>query len=511
MPRDEERLSFGLAALAAASWANLALLDTWRALFEPARQAAGGRIPTAEAYWTCVVIVAGAAGLGGLLAFARNRSRRSVQVVVGDLIAIAAAAVFGLTMWHVAGASVVTTTNFVTSLGPVQRAAGVIALLLAGWLALRNWRALMRTAVRGLLILSPFMAISLGRAGLAIHSADLDSLTRIVPSGGIAKALPGPRVIVVVFDELDYTHAFPGRPAGVLLPAFDQLRSHSVFATNAIAPGLHTAYSLPSYILGTPVDSFLSRSPSTTVFRTRGEHARKDISSDSTIFHDAARLGARSELLGFLLPYCRWGFARLLERCTWHPFTWGGVMEGPVGLPTSIGRQSLAMLAIGNRTAAIARAETMSSEAERAVSDTGLRLVFLHLPVPHFPPVWDARQKRYSATRLSVAAYFENLVLADLVLERLRVAAGRDTPERPTYWIITSDHAWRYGPIAGRVGGKIPFMVSSTSGEPVEINAPIETYRLRSLAVQLLEGKLKTNRDIAAWLAPPVTPTKSAR
>jgi hypothetical protein len=511
MPRSDERLSPGLAALAAASWANLALLDTWRALFEPARQAAAGRIPTTEAFWTCVVIIAAAAALGGVLAYLRNRTRRTTQVVAGDMVALVAAAIFGLTMWHVAGASVVTTTNFVGSLGPIQRVAGSLALLLLAWLALRNWRALMRTAVRGLLIFSPFLVFTLGRAGLAIYSADLEAMTRTVSSDGIRNAQPGARVIIVVFDELDYTHAFPGRPPEVALPAFDQLRSHSAFATNAVAPGAHTAFSLPSYILGTAVDSLLARSSSTMIFQTRDDHVRKDISRDSTIFDDAAGRGARSELVGFLLPYCRWRLAQSMERCTWHPFTWGGVMEGPIGLWPSVGRQILAMLTIGNRTAAIERDKVMISEALRAVSDTGLRLVFLHLPVPHFPPVWDAARKRYSPMRVSVSAYFENLALADLTLEQLRLAAGPDTPNRPTYWIVTSDHAWRYGPIAGRPGGKVPFLVSGPSGESLEINSPIETVRLRSLTAQLLDGKLKTNRDVAAWLAPATMPAPQAR
>ena len=49
-----------------------------------------------------------------------------------------------------------------------------------------------------------------------------------------------PRVVWIVFDELDYRLSFPDRPSNLAMPHFDQLRAESIFAANAIPPANNT-------------------------------------------------------------------------------------------------------------------------------------------------------------------------------------------------------------------------------------------------------------------------------
>lgn len=498
-----DRRAVVVGALVAASWANIALLDTWRGLFVSANLSWLGKQQSMEAFFTAVLVVLLAAAIGAMSAGVRDRVPLRVRQTIGDVGLLAAFFSIGAVLWRVNGGML--TTVDLRSLGVSGRvAAGLAGLLAIGVLA-HHWRSCMR-AVRGLLLLlAPFLVVTLGRASVAMSRADFTEVDRNVPSRGIAEPRAGPRVIIVVFDELDYTHAFPGRPADVHLPAFDQLRTQSVFATNVTPPADATEHSLPSYIAGESVTPAVVRRQYYRGFRDRGSPPPGAAPDQSTIFHDAAQLGAASELVGFYLPYCRWSFATLLERCTSLPFTWGGVFDGPVGIGASVVRQLLALAVVGNRMAQIDRIEEATAASIRAISDSSRRLIFLHLPVPHFPPVWDARHGRYTVSQFSEGAYFDNLALADSVLAQLLSAIDQSATAPPTFLIVTSDHPWRSGPIDGRVGGRIPFIVRAPSAEQIDVSSHVDAMRLRALTAQLLGGKLTTGRDVAEWLTSPAT------
>jgi len=487
----------------AASWANIALLDTWQGLFDLTRLAARGGRPSAEAYWTAVLVVFFAAAVGAFAVGIRQKVPRYVRIPLGDISLILALISISTVLWRLNGGVLPTVDAGLQLLSARERLGASIATLFAAALVWRHWRSCMRAGKNLLLLLSPFLIVTIGRASVAASKADFATLDGITPSVGIATARAGPRVVIIVFDELDYIYAFGARPERVHLPFFDQLRSESVFATNVSPPAGETGLSLPSYMFGRPITSVSWRPPHSVAVRYLGEPVPKNIDDELSIFSDAAQLGASSELVGSFLPYCRWSFAALLERCTWRPMTWGGVFDGPEGIGNSLIRQILALVVVGNRSAHIARIEQLTAASVRAVSDSTRRLIFLHLPIPHFPPVWDARHDRYSLLRISPRAYFDNLVLADNILSRIRIAIDRGATAEPTFLIVTSDHPWRYGPIDGRVGGKIPFFVRTPSAKRIEVSSHVDAVRLRALTSQLLDGKLTTAQAVASWLASP--------
>ena len=59
-----------------------------------------------------------------------------------------------------------------------------------------------------------------------------------------------PRVLWIIFDEMDYRVTFEKTAAGFQFPNFDRLRQESVSATSATAPADLTIMSMPSLILG---------------------------------------------------------------------------------------------------------------------------------------------------------------------------------------------------------------------------------------------------------------------
>ena len=60
--------------------------------------------------------------------------------------------------------------------------------------------------------------------------------------------LPGvrPRIVWLIFDELDQTLTFAHRPASVRMPEFDRFRQKSFYATDAESPAPWTIRSIPS-------------------------------------------------------------------------------------------------------------------------------------------------------------------------------------------------------------------------------------------------------------------------
>src|SRR4029077_5475950 len=65
-----------------------------------------------------------------------------------------------------------------------------------------------------------------------------------------ARAAAAPRLIWIVFDEMDQLLAFERRPADVQLPELDRPRAESTVANRTTQNAMYTAIALPSLISG---------------------------------------------------------------------------------------------------------------------------------------------------------------------------------------------------------------------------------------------------------------------
>src|SRR5439155_4257338 len=101
---------------------------------------------------------------------------------------------------------------------------------------------------------SPFAAVTFVRATWA-GATLLPGAVTAVPErqAGSSKAAHTPRVILLVFDELDQRLAFDDRPAGLALPELDRLRTTALYAPHASPSGPQTDISMPALIISRPV------------------------------------------------------------------------------------------------------------------------------------------------------------------------------------------------------------------------------------------------------------------
>jgi len=481
-----------LSGLAAASLLNLAMFDSWKMILDPVRSATLWYRPTAEACLAAVAVCALAFLTGALLATAMGPAPSRVVRVVSDLFLLSSS----LLILNLVPPAVLLPQHDSWFL-PV---AGLLLVLLS----LRWHRRLAHGFYLLLLLLSPFLLVTAGRAGLVALTADFATLDHTVPSLGLTRPRPGVRVVVLVFDEMDFNYAFPSRPASLRLPAFDSLRRHAFFAMDAHAPARSTRSAIPSYLIGREVDSAIAGKPGEYLARVVGDSIPLDINVEPGMFDDATLLGARSAVVGYHVPYCGLAFARLLEHCTWRPNSRGGVLDGRIGLPRAVLRQLSALLLIGisNRAAQEDRIRYLEDAALRAASDSALRLVFVHLPLPHFPPVWDEQHGRFTWTQFHTSGYFDNLALADHVLSRILAATQQSGLQEQTVFVVTSDHSWRGGSIDGiPPGTTVPFMVRFPNGAGREWTPRFETVRLRALVSILLTGDVHDEAGLAVWAA----------
>jgi hypothetical protein len=485
--------------LAAASLLNVALFDSWKMILDPARSASLGYRPTSEACWAAVTVCALAFLIGALIAIVMGPAPSRVVRVVTDLALLGSSLLIVNLMRPSALRLLPSVDTWVR-----QHGGGflrVFALLLI-LLSLRWRRGLAHGYYRLLLIVSPFLLATVGRATVLALTTNFAALDRTVPSLGLDEQRPGVRVVVLVFDELDFNYAFASRPRSLVLPAFDSLRRHAFFATDAHAPAWVTRLSIPSYLVGERVDSILAFGPDEMLLRVAGDTIPRSLSRAPGLFDDAAELGAPSAAVGYRIPYCRLGFARLLERCTWRPISRGGVQDGPLGFPRAVLQQVLALVLIGNNVAQVDRIRYLDDAGVHAASDPALRVAFVHLPVPHLPPVWDEPRRRFTYLRFGTAGYFDNLALADHELERILSATQRAGLQDRTVFVVTSDHPARFGPIAGIApAATVPFLVRFPDGGGVEWTRRFETVSLRSLVRALLSEEIRDAAELAAWAA----------
>ena len=375
-------------------------------------------------------------------------------------------------------------------------ALAVIAGFAAAIWALRHWHVRLMNALTGiLLIFSPlivftFWAAARPRASGATENSALRS--------SLSTPAPNTRLVVAVFDELDQYVTFEARPADVSLPAFDALSAAALRFPNAESPSDATSVAIPAMLLGEPLTS-----------------ARPRSTDDLEVFAQSTSLGSWSTrpnlltatldrglgvgIVGWYHPYCR--LFPAVSTCYWEPA--GLVSHGDDrSLVRAMGVLFTTLTPMNSRVRHRHIYENTVRAATAAVGNERLGLVFLHLPVPHRPWIYDRSQRRHTLVNTRDDGYLDNLVLADETLMLLRAELQRSGLADRTVLIVTADHGLRATPLGDpQRRNRVPFLVH-LPGQPREtvVQTPISTVALRQLSEAILEGVAGTHEAIVRSL-----------
>jgi hypothetical protein len=418
----------------------------------------------------------------------------------------------------------------------------VFALSLTGFVVFQwSRRPFFRTSFDRL---QEFLAVLLGQllwfnwqarslnAPLPLHQRSQSSAT-----------ITTPRIIWIVMDELSYQQVYEQRFPGMNLPAFDQLASDSTVFTHVIPAGNETQVVVPSLLTGSLTDKIRPSSdgreltlhnPDTDTWQLFDAH--------QTIFNDALQAGYSTAVVGWYNPYCRL-LHEVLDRCIW---TYHGPLLAGISDHQSVGTNLLAPLIRLGATAAnllaplirlaataptflrvtspgdlvevrdvIIDFETLSSSADQLIADPSKDFLFLHMPIPHPPGIYDRRRATFSASHSS---YIDNLVLADKFIAHIRQTLEQRGQWNSSAIVIMGDHSWRTKLVwvssdkwtsedqaashGGQFDDRPAYIVKMPHQQtPARIDARFAAIHTRALLDGIIDGRLKTSEDLAAWVA----------
>ncbi len=317
---------------------------------------------------------------------------------------------------------------------------------------------------------------------------------------------PGqPRVVWMIFDELDYRLVFEERTTGVALPEFDRLEKETLHAAHAYSPGDGTQLSMPPAILGvraaTAVNGCdLMVTPFDTGITT-------SFNGLPNVFSSARELGFNTALVGWYLPYDRL-LSGQLNFCAWWPWMPYESARGE-NFADSLHQQFMSLAWPFDVRLAFAELCHQSLQAAVTVStNQNYGLTLLHLPPPHRPGVYSATQHRFSIRDTlfkmnGAQGYINNLVLADDELGQIRRAMEAAGQWDNTWIIVAADHSWRSSSgFDGKRDLRVPFLVKPPGPAASDtVFAPqFNTVLTHDLILAMLRGEVTNQENVADWL-----------
>ena len=340
------------------------------------------------------------------------------------------------------------------------------------------------------------------------------------------------RVVWLLLDELSYQQVYEQRFPGLKLDAFDQLAAQSTVFTHTVPTASFTEIAVPALMTGVPADRVSSSSKGLLSLHNKTTNRWQPFDPHQTAFQDALTGGYSTGIAGWFNPYCRI-LPTVLDRCFWTDH----VVPAERGLYTG---QSLAKALLAptfrlyDSAKSLFRGRTrydrdayletslhiddyreLSAAADKLLEDSSIDFVFLHLPVPHPGGIYNRKTSSFSHTNSS---YIDNIALADKSLAQVRHILEQNGTWDSSVVVVMGDHSWRTTLLwssslmwtpedqAASHGGqfderpayivKMPYQQT-----PARIDSRFAAIRTRALLDGIIDDRLKTADDLAAWAA----------
>lgn len=373
--------------------------------------------------------------------------------------------------------------------------------------ALVRWRrAVLPVAEVLTLCLFAFVPVTFFQAAWVVHR-DVE-----VRKGGLSASAPllpvrpgQPRVVWIVFDEMDWRYVFPQRPSSLQMPEMDRLRAQSIYAKNTFQSGLETAEAMMSFLAGRQVFTFEATGKSSLRLLFLDQPQRADWPGPPNLFSQARQAGFNTAVVGWFLPYCRL-FHQDLNNCYWEPMD-THVQDSQPSLATSTSSQLRNLSPLEVRQRHLQRYLAMQEEARRMAADPNLGLVVLHLAVPHEPPIYRRDKEELTLFNFHPDWYFDNLALADRALGDLRREMERAGLWDQSTVIVTSDHPLRWDALLDETDPRVPFLVKlAGQKQGIVYQEPLHSLIAHDLTLAVLRGEVSRPEEVTRWLDARVTP-----
>ncbi|HKR26652.1 MAG TPA: hypothetical protein VJS11_04325 [Acidobacteriaceae bacterium] len=266
-----------------------------------------------------------------------------------------------------------------------------------------------------------------------------------------ANHTPQRRLVWILFDELSYRLVFERQPAGQEFSNFERLRERSYSFSDVKPVGFYTDRIIPSLFVGTEIDKIRSSVTGDLEYLGPRERRWKEFDPDSSLFGLAQRDRWNPGVAGWSNPYCRI-LRPVLNECFWQPADAIPLEDIGASSNHSATQNALALPRYA-LTRLLAKENSDSPQLEHLIQgyialmgsartlirDPHTHFVFVHLPVPHPPGIYDRRGHRLRPG----GNYLDNLTLADDTLAQLMQEIQASADADDTTVIVSSDHSWR--------------------------------------------------------------------
>ena len=378
-------------------------------------------------------------------------------------------------------------------------------------IALVHWRRpVFNSSLKLVLILSIFTMFTFGQTIYMIFGT-ADQFVTLSPTKNstpvITKAEPSERVIWIIFDELDYRLTFVDRPRDLPLPVFDSIAHQGVFAVNAYPPGHQTIYSVPSLLTGRKVSKVKVANYNSLMLTFEDEpNKMQRWGSGPNIFRELRGMGVKTALVGWYNPYPRI-FGNDIDFCYYEPYGYETRSSGEkVTLKNIIANMIFQFSNFSPYSQRLQAINSYTKILEKSVAvlhDQQYGFIFLHLPVPHEPYVYENKTGNWVLKNFRpLDGYFANLALADKTLGELRAVLKETGSWDKSHIIISSDHWFRLsGNLTHKESLKVPYIIKLAQQQTgLKYEPIIKTIITHDLVMALIKKEIRNKEELVEWL-----------
>lgn len=384
-------------------------------------------------------------------------------------------------------------------------------------------------------LLIDFFSVSGGAEPVSAYEPK-PSLPLLHGRAGSAR-VPAPRLIWLLFDELDQRLAFNQRQPSVALPEIDRLRAESFAATHAFQTGGYTMVAIPSLLSGRIYTNADMADADSLMVRPEGSDREFDWRQEPNVFRRARELGVNAAVVGWHHPYCR-VLGDSLVRCFDEPGDPSPALQresdaAEDGLLNTM-RNQLGRLAINFydifrpdadsvaeklKDASLQRRQqhqyfTIRDHAYRDAADRQIDFLYVHFPAPHLFAIYD--RQRQDFTLSGKTTYYDNLALVDRTVGELRRKLEETGLWDSTSILITSDHGLRrelwhghmnWTPefdrlLASGSSPVVPLILKlAGSHDGVVYDQSFSSVVEGDLALAVIKNEVTTPQQVSEWLA----------
>ncbi|MGA3048690.1 MAG: sulfatase-like hydrolase/transferase [Terracidiphilus sp.] len=261
------------------------------------------------------------------------------------------------------------------------------------------------------------------------------------------------RLVWILFDELAYKPTFEARDPSLHLPNFDRLRAESTLYTDMTPIAYRTTRAVPSLLLGLAVTDVTYTTRNQYLVQMENDPHWQTLDPNETLFGMAKQNGLTTSIVGWYIAYCP-VFVGVATDCYWAnedaqdrgPTSTSESFAENVWFPLRILVEQVvapshawADVAAWNAKGHEAAVKDLEQHALETAANSQADIVYLHLPVPHPPAVWDRRTGSFALG----GSYLDSLDYSDRLLGRILDVLEAQPRWAETTLIVHGDHSWR--------------------------------------------------------------------